>query len=70
MVVPDEPTVYHVLSRSALDGFPFGDVEKDYLLKGLVRKVRLAGAVSQLTYVFTQFCLPRSSVVFHLSAAW
>ncbi len=27
-----EATVYHVLSRTALDGFPLGDIEKDYLL--------------------------------------
>ncbi|MGK5093622.1 transposase [Deltaproteobacteria bacterium TL4] len=28
-----EATVYHVMSRTALDGFPLGDVEKDYLLE-------------------------------------
>ena len=28
----DIPTVYHVISRTALDGFPLGDIEKDYLL--------------------------------------
>jgi len=28
-----EQTVYHVMSRTALDGFPIGDVEKDYLVK-------------------------------------
>lgn len=27
------PTVYHVISRVALDGFVLGDVEKEYLLK-------------------------------------
>ena len=27
-----ESTVYHVMSRTALDGFPLGDVEKDFLL--------------------------------------
>ena len=27
-----EQTVYHVMSRTALDGFPLGDVEKDYLV--------------------------------------
>ena len=26
-------TVYHVMSRTALDGFVTGDVEKDYLLR-------------------------------------
>jgi len=27
-----ESTVYHVMSRTALDGFPMKDEEKDYLL--------------------------------------
>ena len=27
MVINDETTVYHVMSRTALDGFPLGDVE-------------------------------------------
>jgi len=33
MIAPDQKTVYHVMSRTALDGFPFGDVEKDELVK-------------------------------------
>ncbi|MCP4264069.1 MAG: hypothetical protein GY777_00585, partial [Candidatus Brocadiaceae bacterium] len=33
MIIPDEKTVYHVMSRSALGGYPFGDVEKDELVK-------------------------------------
>jgi hypothetical protein len=32
MVINDETTVYHVMSRSALDGFPLGDIEKDFML--------------------------------------
>jgi len=32
-----ESTVYHVMSRTALDGFPIRDVEKDYLVKLLKR---------------------------------
>ena len=32
MVIDDETTVYHVMSRSALDGFPLGDIEKDFML--------------------------------------
>ncbi len=28
-----EQTVYHVISRTALDGFPFGDIEKEELVK-------------------------------------
>ena len=29
----EEKTAYHLMSRTALDGFPFGDVEKDELVK-------------------------------------
>jgi len=32
MVINDETTVYHVMSRTALDGFPLGDVEKDFMI--------------------------------------
>ena len=31
MVVKGEPAVYHVVSRTALEGFVLGDVEKEYL---------------------------------------
>ncbi len=37
MVIDDETTVYHVMSRTALDGFPLGDIEKDFLLD-LIRR--------------------------------
>ena len=33
----DEPTVYHVIFRTALDGLPFKDTDKEYLLE-LVKK--------------------------------
>ncbi len=29
LVNGEEKTAYHIMSRTALDGFPFGDVEKD-----------------------------------------
>ncbi len=32
MMVKGEPGVYHVVSRTALDGFVLGDLEKDYIL--------------------------------------
>jgi len=38
LVVKGEPAVYHVISRTALDGFVLGDVEKDHLLK-LIRRL-------------------------------
>lgn len=33
MLITGEPTAYHVMSRTALDGFVLGDVENEYLLK-------------------------------------
>jgi len=41
MVIEGEQTVYHVMSRTALDGFPFGDVEKDYFFKVVKRLSRV-----------------------------
>ena len=38
MIIADEKAVYHVMSRTALDGFPLKDVEKDFLLE-LIRKL-------------------------------
>ncbi len=37
MIIPDEPAVYHVMSRTALDDFPMGAVENDFLLKMIKR---------------------------------
>ena len=37
LVVKGEPAVYHVVSRTALDGFVLGDVEKEYLLELIKR---------------------------------
>jgi REP element-mobilizing transposase RayT len=37
MIINDQSTVYHVMSRTALDGFPLGDVEKDFMLD-LIRR--------------------------------
>jgi REP element-mobilizing transposase RayT len=37
MIIQDEKAVYHVMSRSALDGYPLADVEKDFLL-GLIKR--------------------------------
>ena len=30
--INDETAVYHVMSRTALDGFPLADIEKDFML--------------------------------------
>ena len=32
LTMAGEPAVYHIISRTALDGFVFGDAEKEYLL--------------------------------------
>ena len=32
MIISDEKAVYHVMSRTALDGFPLKDVEMDFTL--------------------------------------
>ena len=37
MLFEDQPTVYHVMSRTALDGLPFGDIEKDMMLSYIKR---------------------------------
>jgi putative transposase len=39
--VKGEPTVYHVMSRTALGGFVIEDVEKDFLLNLIRRLSRL-----------------------------
>ena len=41
MIIPDQKTAYHVMSRTALDGYPFGDVEKDELTKILSKLSKL-----------------------------
>ena len=37
MIISDEKAVYHVMSRTALDGYPLKDVEKDFMLD-LIKK--------------------------------
>ena len=41
MIIDDETTVYHVMSRTALDGFPLGDIEKDFMLDLIRRYAKL-----------------------------
>ena len=40
IIVKNEPAVYHVMSRTALDGFVLGDVEKEYLVD-LIKKLSM-----------------------------
>ncbi len=37
VLITGEPTTYHVISRTALDGYPIGDMEKDYFVE-IIRK--------------------------------
>ena len=30
--ISDETAVYHVMSKTALDGFPLGDIEKGFMI--------------------------------------
>jgi putative transposase len=37
LIINDESTVYHVMSRTALEGFPLGNIENDFMLD-LIRR--------------------------------
>jgi len=37
LIISDEKAVYHVMSRTALDGFPLKDIEKDHMLNLIKR---------------------------------
>ncbi|WP_045220273.1 transposase [Desulfonatronum thioautotrophicum] len=37
----DQPTVYHIMSRTALDGFPLQDTEKDYLMATVAKLCKI-----------------------------
>ena len=41
LLIPDQATVYHIMSRSALPGLPLGDTEKDHLTFLIKRLSRL-----------------------------
>ena len=41
LIINDETTVYHVMSRTALDGFPLGDIEKDFMIDLIKRYAAL-----------------------------
>ena len=67
MVINDETTVYHVMFRTALDGFPLGDVEKDFMLD-LIRRYSTLYLVEILRFCFTQLNSLRKNVL-HLCPA-
>jgi REP element-mobilizing transposase RayT len=41
LITPNQETVYHVISRTVLDGYPFGDEEKNELVKILLKFSKL-----------------------------
>ena len=53
LVNREEKTAYHIVSRTALDGFPFGSVEKDELVK-IIEKLSKLFFVEVFGFCFTQ----------------
>ena len=43
LIVKEEEAVYHVMSRTALEGYVIGDVEKDFLLNLIKRLSNIYG---------------------------
>mgnify|MGYP006955186865 CR=1 FL=1 len=52
LIINDETAVYHVMSRTALDGFPLGDVEKEFMLD-LIRRYSALYFIEILGFCFT-----------------
>ncbi len=49
LLIQGEPAVYHVISRTALPGYPLGDIEKEYLVE-LTRKLSSVYFVEMLGF--------------------
>ena len=67
MVINDQRTVYHVMSRTALDGFPIKDVEKDFMLD-LMKRFSELYFTEILGFCFTQLNSLKKNVL-HLCSA-
>jgi hypothetical protein len=63
MVINDETTVYHVMSRTALDGFPMDDIEKDFMLD-LIRRYCSLYLVEILGFCFTKLNSLKKNVLY------
>ena len=63
LVNGEEKTAYHVMSRTALDGFPFGDVEKDELVK-IIKKFSKLFFVEVFGFCFTQLNSLKKNVLY------
>ena len=41
IMITGEPTAYHIMSRTALEGYPMDDVDKDFFLSQVVKLSKL-----------------------------
>ena len=62
LIINDETAVYHVMSRTALDGFPLGDIEKDFMLD-LIRRYSSLYFVEILVNGVRYFMLDKVNIV-------
>ena len=62
LVIKEEKAVYHVMSRTALDGYVLGDVEKDFLVNHIRRLAKVYFA-EVLGFLFTQLNSLRKNVL-------
>jgi len=67
LVNREEKSAYHIMSRTALDGFPFGDVEKDELVK-VIKKFSALFFVEVFGFCITQLNSLKKNVL-HLFPA-
>jgi len=63
LVIKEEKAVYHVMSRTALDGYVLGDVEKDFLLNH-IRWLAKVYFTEVLGFLFTQLNSLRKNVLY------
>ena len=63
LIISDEKAIYHVMSRTALDGFPLKDVEKDFMLD-LIKRFSSLYFVEILGFCFTQLNSLKKNVLY------
>ena len=69
LIVAGEKAVYHVMSRTALDGFPLKDVEKDFMLD-LIKRFSSLYFAEILGFCFTQLNNLKKNVLHLCAAEW
>jgi len=67
LIVKKEEAVYHIMSRTALDGYVMGDVEKDFLLN-LIKRLSKVYFAEVLGFLFTQLNSLRKNVLYLCAA--